>query len=82
MSLKETQGGNALRLLEEAKRLAAGAIPLAAAYNKAEPSTPAATHTEFDRDLNICVDAALARVRFAPVKGSLKRPATEFARTC
>lgn len=60
--LKDGQAGQAVRLLEESRRCASAAIPLAAAYNKAEPSSPAADHTEFDRDLNICVDAALARV--------------------
>ena len=62
--LKEAQGGQAVRLLEQSKTVANGAIPLAAAYNKAEPSTPAAEHAEFGHDLRICVDSALARVRF------------------
>lgn len=60
--LKEGQGGVAVRLLEQSKVSASESIPLAAAYNKAEPSTPAAEHTEFDHDLRICVDSALARV--------------------
>lgn len=59
--LKEGQAGQAVRLLEEARRLASEALPLAAAYNRAEPSTPAADHTEFDRDLTICIDAAASR---------------------
>lgn len=51
-----------MRLLEQSKVSANNSIPLAAAYNKAEPSTPAAEHTEFDHDLRICIDTALARV--------------------
>jgi hypothetical protein len=62
--LKDAQGGQAVRLLEQSQLSASTAIPLAAAYNKAEPSTPAADHTEFDHDLRICVDSALARVLF------------------
>lgn len=62
--LEEAEGGQAVRLLEESKSFASRAIPLAAAYNKTQPSTPAADHAEFDTDLRICVDNALARVRF------------------
>jgi cell wall-associated NlpC family hydrolase len=61
--LKDAQGGQAVRLLEQSKTSASNSLPLAAAYNKAEPSTPAAEHTEFDHDLRICVDSALARVQ-------------------
>ena len=64
MRLKETQAGQAVRLLEESKFQVFGALPIAAAYNKAEPSTPAADHKQFDADLSICVDSALARVRW------------------
>ena len=64
--LKEGQAGQAVRLLEEARKYASDAIPLAAAYNRADPSTPAADHTEFDRDLKICIDASLSRVHPRP----------------
>ena len=60
--LKEGEGGLAVRLLEESKAVAHDAIPLAAAYNKASPSTPAAEHAEFDNDLRICVESALSKV--------------------
>ena len=61
--LKEGEGGQAVRLLEESKALATKALPMAAAYNKAQPSTPAADHAEFDADLRICVDTALTKVK-------------------
>ena len=67
--LKETQAGQAVRLLEESKFQVFGALPIAAAYNKAKPSTPAADHKEFDADLSICVDSALARVRWLMLQG-------------
>ena len=61
--LSQQQAGRAERLLEEAKRSAKAAVPAAAAYNKAEPSTPAADHKEFDTDLNICMESAATKVR-------------------
>ena len=60
--LKEGEAGQAVRLLEESKAVAHGALPLAAAYNKAAPSTPAADHAEFDNDLRICVESAFTKV--------------------
>ncbi len=60
--LKEAEGGQAVRLLEESKIVAHDALPLAAAYNKAPASTPAADHAEFDNDLRICVDSAFTKV--------------------
>ena len=61
--LKAGEGGQAVRLLEESKAMANSALPIAAAYNKAQPATPAADHAEFDSDLRICIDSALAKVR-------------------
>ena len=60
--LKEGEAGQAVRLLEESQAVAHSALPAAAAYNKAQPSTPAADHAEFDSDLRICIDSALAKV--------------------
>lgn len=61
--LKEDKGGEAVKLINEAQNEAKQSIPLAANFNKAEPSTPAAEHSEFDADLKICVESALKRVR-------------------
>lgn len=66
--LKEGEAGQAVRLQEESKAVAHGAIPLAAAFNKAQPSSPAADHGEFDNDLRICVDSAFTKV------GSISSP--------
>ena len=60
--LRSDQAGQALKFISDAQMEAKGSIPLAAAYNKAQPSTPAADHAEFDLDLKVCVEGAQNRV--------------------